>query len=198
MIPPFETNHASFLELLPNGDMLLAWFSGTKEGRDNVSIVISRLKNGTDQWSKATLVARREGYSNQNPVLYYDNKTKILHLFHSQQPATTKHLTEYDANVWTQNSTDMGMTWSPPYDVFSKNASFDRNRVFHRLNGEWALPMYYAGELLIVIFMHSNPISLQCILHLMLYYVGYIFGKCHLLNNNLQNPIVDMSTVCHV
>ena len=152
MIPPFKTNHASFLELLPNGDMLLAWFSGEKEGKNDVSIVISRLKNGTDQWSKATLVARREGYSNQNPVLYYDNKTKILHLFHSQQPASIDSsyddylkLPEYLANVWTQNSTDMGMTWSPPYDVFSKNASFDRNRVFHRLNGEWALPMYYAG-----------------------------------------------------
>jgi predicted neuraminidase len=144
MIPPYKTNHASFLELLPNGDLLLAWFSGTKEGRDNVSIVISRLKNGTDQWNKAELVARREGYSNQNPVLFFDNRTKLLHLFHSQQPATTDHLTEYDANVWTQNSTDLGMTWSPPYDVFSRNSSFDRNRVFHRLNGEWAIPMYYA------------------------------------------------------
>ena len=155
MIPPFQSNHASFLELLPNGDLLLAWFSGTKEGENGVAIVISRLPNGTDQWSKAGVVSRRDGYSNQNPVLFYDNRTKITHLFHSQQPAAkfssqvapTRVSAEYDAKIWTLNSTDMGSTWSPPYKQFSKDGSFDRNRVVRRLDGDWMLPMYYAGAI---------------------------------------------------
>ena len=154
MIPPFQSNHASFLELLPTGDLLLAWFSGTKEGHSGVAIVVARLPNGTDQWTKAGVVSRRDGYSNQNPVLFYDNRTKILHLFHSQQPGSKLHLqarssnlsAEYDAKIWTLNSTNLGSTWSPPYEQFRKDGSFDRNRVIRRLDGDWMLPIYYSGE----------------------------------------------------
>jgi predicted neuraminidase len=152
MIPPFQSNHASFLELLPTGDLLLAWFSGTKEGHSGVAIVVARLPNGTDQWTKAGVVSRRDGYSNQNPVLFYDNRTKILHLFHSQQPGSKLHLqarssnlsAEYDAKIWTLNSTNLGSTWSPPYEQFRKDGSFDRNRVIRRLDGDWMLPIYYS------------------------------------------------------
>lgn len=89
MIPPFASNHASFIEPLPNGDLVMAWFSGTSEGESNVAIVFSHLKNNSDQWSKAQVVSQRKGYSNQNPVLFHDNKTDVLYLFHSQQEAKT-------------------------------------------------------------------------------------------------------------
>lgn len=87
MIPPFASNHASFIEPLPNGDLVMAWFSGTSEGESNVAIVFSQLKNNSDQWTKAQVVSQRKGYSNQNPVLFHDNKTDVLYLFHSQQEA---------------------------------------------------------------------------------------------------------------
>ena len=51
----------------------MAWFSGTHEGADDVSIVVSLLPVGTSQWTNASLVSRREGYSNQNPVLHYED-----------------------------------------------------------------------------------------------------------------------------
>lgn len=89
MIPPFASNHASFIEPLPNGDLVMAWFSGTSEGESNVAIVFSHLKNTSDQWSKAQVVSQRKGYSNQNPVLFHGNKTDVLYLFHSQQEAKT-------------------------------------------------------------------------------------------------------------
>jgi predicted neuraminidase len=87
MIPPYKTNHASFLELLPSGELVMAWFSGTAEGANNCSIVLARLPSRSQQWSKANLTARRNGYSNQNPVLFYDNTTGVLYLYHSQQIA---------------------------------------------------------------------------------------------------------------
>jgi hypothetical protein len=52
-----------------------------------VAIVVSRLPNGTDQWTSPIVVSQRKGYSNQNPVLFYDNQTNILYLFHTQQDA---------------------------------------------------------------------------------------------------------------
>lgn len=143
MIPPNKANHASFIELLPTGDLLIAWFSGTKEGQNDVSIYVARLPSGSDQWSNASLVSRRDGYSNQNPVLYYDSSTKILNLWHSQQPAEKG---ETDANVWHLQSTDgQGMNWTKPVDLLTKPGSFDRNRVIPSLDGGLIFPIYYAG-----------------------------------------------------
>ena len=109
MIPPNESNHASFLELLPapapspsnsSGELVMAWFSGLAEGTSNCSIVVARLPAGSLQWSRAQAVSSRVGYSNQNPVLYYDAADKVLNLFHSQQPADhTSHAShDHDAD----------------------------------------------------------------------------------------------------
>lgn len=153
MIPPYKSNHASFLELLPSGELLMAWFSGTAEGANNCSIVLARLSNGSTQWSKASLVSRREGYSNQNPVLFYDKQSRSVFLFHSQQPASGKvgsHLrsgSEEKAHIWMLHSDNSsGTTWTSPQLVFGKDGSFDRNRIILSLANEWIFPIYYAGE----------------------------------------------------
>ena len=39
MIPPFKSNHASFIQQCPNGDLVMAWFSGSKEGTSGVRLV---------------------------------------------------------------------------------------------------------------------------------------------------------------
>ena len=143
MIPPNKANHASFIEALPTGDLIIAWFSGTAEGENDVSIYTARLPMGSDQWTNASLVSRRDGYSNQNPVLYYDPSTKIINLWHSQQPADKG---ESDANVWHLQSTDgQGVNWTKPVDLLTKPGSFDRNRVIPSLDGGLILPVYYSG-----------------------------------------------------
>ena len=89
LIPPAPVNHASFLQEMPNGDFLLAWFAGTAEGADNCSIVMSRLPKGSDQWSNARVVSRRPRYSNQNPVLFLDPTGQVIvgHLTHHNSPS---------------------------------------------------------------------------------------------------------------
>lgn len=145
MIPPFLSNHASFLEYLPTGELLMAWFSGVKEGANNCSIVLSRLNN--TQWSKAVLVSRREGFSNQNPVLFFDPTKQTLYLFHSQQPASTEDLgsSEDKAHIWMLQSFDgRGIKWTAPTLLFGKDGSFDRNRIISTLDGSWLYPIYYS------------------------------------------------------
>lgn len=143
MIPPNKANHASFIEALPSGELIIAWFSGTKEGQNDVSIYVARLPVGSDQWTNASLVSRRDGYSNQNPVIYFDPSTKIINLWHSQQPADKG---ESDANVWYLKSTDgQGMNWTKPVDLLTTPGSFDRNRVIPSLDGGLIFPVYYSG-----------------------------------------------------
>lgn len=150
MIVPNKSNHASFLEHLSSGDFVMAWFSGVKEGASNCSIAIARLAATGSRWSPGQVVSWRVGYSNQNPVLFEDNTTGILHLFHSQQPASsTVQLqvgSEDHAQVWELTDTSgTGLNWTKPQLLFSKYGSFDRNRIILSLTGAWLFPMYYAG-----------------------------------------------------
>ena len=150
MIPPYRSNHASFLEVLPSDELLMAWFSGEAEGANNCSIVLARLPAGSTQWSKASLVSRREGYSNQNPVLFFDDGSDSLYLFHSQQPAKESpdlQLTsaEAKAHIWMLHSEDgSGMKWTAPQLLFGRDGSFDRNRIILSLTNEWIYPIYYS------------------------------------------------------
>jgi predicted neuraminidase len=147
MIPPFASSHASHVQpIVAGAGLAMVWFSGTKEGADNVSIVIAHLTTANSSaWSTAFVISRRPGYSNQNPVLH-TSQDGSLHLFHSSQPASQG---EDNASVWTAVAPDgigaaPGM-WSQPEEIFSKAGSFTKNRVLFALdNSTWLLPMYYA------------------------------------------------------
>ncbi|MGC1188108.1 MAG: sialidase family protein [Candidatus Acidiferrales bacterium] len=137
----FPSSHASNLLLLRNGDLLCAWFSGTREGASGVAILLSRLKHGSDQWSAPVVVDRQEGRSFQNPVLFEAPDGKLW-LFHSSQEADRG---EANAMILYLTSVDGGTTWSAPKPLFTKPGSFDRQPLVILPNGDWLLPMYYAS-----------------------------------------------------
>ena len=62
LIPPYTCNH----EVLPDGTLCVAWFSGAHEEADKCAIVLATLPFGSTQWSKAATLSQQEGYSNQN------------------------------------------------------------------------------------------------------------------------------------
>lgn len=143
--PPFESNHASFIERdTPNdgNNFAMAWFSGTKEGESDVAIVIARLDlpDGIagGKWSNATVVSQRPNFSNQNPVLFHDAAEDELHLFHTQQSPESG---EKEATVWYLKE-QPDKTFSEPVKIFGKDGSFIRNRMIKSLNGTWLFPMY--------------------------------------------------------
>jgi len=157
MIPPYHSNHASFLERNPNnGALFMAWFSGTAEGADKCSIVVAHLPLNSTQWTKATLVSQQEGYSNQNPVLFYDTLISNLRLFHSHQKATVHGKSAGDgkaesdestSQIWTCQSEDqLGSMWTEPKELLKEEGSFDRNRIIQSLQPNTLIfPIYYAG-----------------------------------------------------
>lgn len=146
--PPFKSNHASMVEQLPDGSLHMAWFSGTSEGHDLVSIVYANVASSAEgaTWSSAKVVSRRKGYSNQNAVLHFDNVSSKLHLFHSQQAASKG---ESKATVWHLDAPLSGGAlgaFSTPTEILSRPGSFDKNRVLPLLDGSWMLPVYEQGK----------------------------------------------------
>lgn len=140
--PPAVTNHAASIEQLPGGTLLLAWFTGLKEEAAGCAIAVSRLVSGTLQWTLPIVVSERAGYSNQNPVLFFDAATNTTHLYHSQLKANAGEGLD---NLWHLTSVDGGLSWSNPEPFFAiKNGGvFDRNRIIVRSDGSLLFPLYY-------------------------------------------------------
>lgn len=146
LMPPESSSHASSLLALPNGDVLLAWFSGKSEGGDNVGIAVSKLKKGETKWSQAKFVSKAQHRSAQNPVLMRNNNpndkedSKHVRIVHSSQAAYEGQGTSDMRSLF---STDGGEAWSKPVVVDHKNGAFPKNSAIRALNGDLILPMYY-------------------------------------------------------
>jgi hypothetical protein len=103
--PPETGNHASSIEqMTPSGTLAVAFFTGGEDS-PNCSIAVSLLALGSQQFTPGVIVSEHVNYINKNPVLYWDNVTQILHLYHSTQPA---YQPESMAVIWHLQSQDRG------------------------------------------------------------------------------------------
>jgi predicted neuraminidase len=102
---PETGDHAASIEqMTPSGTLAVAWFTGG-EGQPNTSIAVSLLEFGSQQFTPGVIVSERVNYWNQNPVLFWDNETQILHLYHVSQLA---HSQESYSELWHLQSKDRG------------------------------------------------------------------------------------------
>jgi len=100
---PFPQCHASTILEAQNGDMLAAWFGGTKEKAPDVAIWMSR--RTADGWSAPLEMARHEQMPTWNPVLFRSDDG-VTWLYYKYGP---------DPRTWTGaylRSEDDGRTWS--------------------------------------------------------------------------------------
>lgn len=105
---PTPSCHASTIVEAAPGELVAAWFGGTREGHDDVGIWLARRERG--EWLAATLVSVGVGDDGRrfpcwNPVLFAPT-THELWLFYKVGP---------DCSYWwgmLKRSTDGGRTWS--------------------------------------------------------------------------------------
>jgi predicted neuraminidase len=82
----FPQAHASTLVELSNGDLMAAWFGGTKEGAPDVAIWGAVRSNG--RWSTPVELAREPEIATYNPVLFH-TKDGRLWLYYKFGPHPT-------------------------------------------------------------------------------------------------------------
>lgn len=96
-------NHASTLVELKDGDILAAWFAGTREGAPDVAIYGARMHSG--MWSEPVELARAKDVPCWNPVLFHTIDGRLwLYYKYGNSPSTWA-----GARKW---SNDEGRTWS--------------------------------------------------------------------------------------
>lgn len=105
---PFEQCHASTLLHLPGGEVLAAWFGGTREGNDDVMIWLSR--RGEDGWSQPMCVSHEPGLPHWNPVLHLRaDGTVVLYYKVGREIPYWKTMVTV--------SGDGGRTWTVPQEL---------------------------------------------------------------------------------
>jgi len=100
---PFLSCHAATLLVLPNDEILAAWFGGTRERHPDVGIWCSRRING--KWTYPVQVAKDAEIAHWNPVLF-QAKDGLIYLFYKVGPKISEWYT------MVKTSSDNGLTWS--------------------------------------------------------------------------------------
>ena len=106
---PFPEAHASTIVETKKGDLVVAYFGGTKERNPDVCIWVNVKKKGSNEWSAPMMVADGvfpEGrYACWNPVLF-EMPNGELWLFFKIGPSVSEW------TGWLVRSKDGGRTWS--------------------------------------------------------------------------------------
>ena len=133
-------NHAANLLPLPNGDLLCTWFGGTQEGIADISAYYSRLKKGSNTWTKATKLSDDATRSEQNPLFFLDPEN-VLWLLYTAQVSGNQDT----AIVRYRKSKDFGETWGPINTLLEDpdKGIFIRQPITVMPNGDWLLPVFY-------------------------------------------------------
>lgn len=134
-IMPSDCCHASNLALLLNGDVLAAWFGGSKEGADDVVIWCSRRERG--KWCAPYIVVDDgEGVPYWNPVLFTKDDGAAL-LFYK----VGRTLSEWSTKM--KISQDNGTTWTKAMELVPGDRGGRgpvRNKVIKLFDGTMLAP----------------------------------------------------------
>lgn len=106
---PFPQCHAATIAETTNGDLVTAFFGGTREGAPDVCIYVCRKEKGSNTWTQPVLAAdgilsSTERKACYNPILY-QMKNGPLYLFYK----IGKNVADWKAYVKISN--DGGKTW---------------------------------------------------------------------------------------
>lgn len=106
--PEFAQGHASTIVAVSPGEYLVAWFGGTHEKHDDVSIWMSRGDGNT--WEVPQKVAKIRNDPHWNPVLFNAPDGKLYLYF-----KVGKEIDDWE--TWVQTSEDKGKTWTAPVEL---------------------------------------------------------------------------------
>lgn len=79
IFPPEDFhNHSSSIVETPAGDLMVCWFHGQGERKDDSLVILgSRKKSGQEHWSPSFLMADNPGLPDQNCTLFIDNDGRL-------------------------------------------------------------------------------------------------------------------------
>jgi predicted neuraminidase len=137
-IPTGAYKHPSCVTQLANGDLLLAYYGGAGEYADSTRVFASRLKAGTNNWSKPAVIASNPFRSLGNPVVWQapDGLTWLFYVTRFGDTWST-------SRIKGKLSRDGAQTWSDSFMVTMREGTMVRNQPIVLASGDYLLPIYH-------------------------------------------------------
>jgi predicted neuraminidase len=126
--------HAANLLPLSDGSLACVWFGGTQEGVADISVWFSRQRDG--RWSDPVKLSDDPERSEQNPLLF-PAPDGSLWLLHTAQRSGHQDT----AIVRWRRSTDGGVTWREPQQLFAGSGIFVRQAPVVTAT-HWLVPIF--------------------------------------------------------
>lgn len=121
-IPLYPHNHCPSITWCDNGDLLAIWFScNTEDGRE-MTILGSRLRNGSEEWDEPSEFFNVPDRNMTGSSLFNDGNGRLLHFNGVDVSYGWKNLA-----MIMRTSTDNGVSWSKPRLISAEHAL--RNQV---------------------------------------------------------------------
>ncbi len=107
--PLYSHNHCPDIAWLPNGDLLVVWFSTIREQGTEMTILASRLRAGHNRWDRASEFFKAEGRNMTGSSLFHDGKGLLHHVNGMGREGVEGWA---DLAMLHRYSLDHGVTWS--------------------------------------------------------------------------------------
>ena len=117
---PCVQAHAANLMVLDDGTLGCVWFGGSRAGRSDISVFMSRRAPGAAPWTEPTQLSHDAERSEQNPVLFPapGGELWLLH--------TAQHSGHQNTSVVRRRlSRDQGLSWEPTETLADDGRDFD-------------------------------------------------------------------------
>lgn len=105
--------HASSLVLLPTGEILAAWWAGTREKAPDASIWGARFDPELGQWSPPEVIANTPGRFNGTPVWYLAPDDTLYLFFRAMHHGRVIKAGHSVTTILYRTSRDHGRSWGP-------------------------------------------------------------------------------------
>ena len=135
-LPSHPSVHASTIEALPGGDLLVSFYAGTVEKAKDITIFLCRFDARTGTWSEPTIAVEDPEFSLGNPVLFLapDQTLWLFYLKMQGQKWNT-------CTLHALKSSDYGKSWKQGYDFPDSIGWTIRTNLIVLENGDILFPL---------------------------------------------------------
>lgn len=158
----YPSSHGSTIVETANGDLLSAWYAGSREKGNDVVILTSIKRKGESQWSDLNIAADTPGKPEGNPVLFVTGSGRVV-LFYQTihgggEGPTTKTTGWSSCDIKYRESTDNGRSWGPENSIRKEWGYVIRTKPLF-VDGRILLPTHIETDWSSLVMIGENNLS---------------------------------------
>lgn len=137
----FPASHAGSVCELPGGELLAAWYAGSRESAPDSVILGSRLAVGASEWQPPTVWVDVANRAAGNPRVFIGPDGAVWLL----APVNYGHWCDGGTRLFLKRSSDLGRTWTDLEIFPARRRILGKNKPLYIPPNTWILPMEYEG-----------------------------------------------------